>query len=224
MEDIEARLQRIEEMLVPLSRSAEAANELKRDLEPRVNEAVRAVIIELAEVEPDFQIEDLLFLLKKMARSTRHLTDALDLLNKGIDLLDVSEPLLRDSVPQFIESLDRMERNGVFALGQSLLDVMEEFSKNHSRQDIDRLQKTILGLMQAGVKLSGDRSLENLDRLAEVPDLLDLDRVAKAGILDMLKALREDRVRRGMGVLLNLLRALGESLQADQPGKAFRSS
>lgn len=216
MEDIDARLQRIEEMILPLSRSARAANELRQDLAPRVNDAVKAIIIELSEIESDFQLEDLLFLIKKAARSIRHITYALDLLNKGIDFLDVSEPLLRDSVPQFIESLDRLERNGVFALGRSFLDIMEEFSSNHSREEIDRLQKTILGLMQAAVKLSDDRSLKNLERLADVPGLLNLDHVEQAGLFDLVRALREERVKRGLGLLLNLTRAIGDSLKAEQ--------
>ncbi len=216
MEDIDARLERIEEMLLPLSRSARAANELKHELEPRVNEAVKAITIELAELEPYFQSEDLVLLIKQMAMSVRHLTYALGMMNKGIDFIDVSEPLLRDSMRQLIETLDRLERNGVFALGRSLLQVAEEFAKHHSEEEIDGLQKTMLGLMKAGVKLSGDRSLQNIEKLAQIPGLLELDGVQKAGFLDLFKALREDRVKQGLGALLNLMRALGAAVEAGQ--------
>jgi hypothetical protein len=46
--------------------SARSVQELKEQLAPRVNEAVQALIVELADVEADFQLEDLTFFIKKL--------------------------------------------------------------------------------------------------------------------------------------------------------------
>jgi len=62
--EIIVRLSYIEDQLAPLEESAKALKELREDVTPRVNEAVRALIEELADIEADFQIEDLVFLLK----------------------------------------------------------------------------------------------------------------------------------------------------------------
>jgi hypothetical protein len=52
------RLDRLETQIAPLAASAKALGELREELAPRVNEAVQALIVELADVEADFQIKD----------------------------------------------------------------------------------------------------------------------------------------------------------------------
>ena len=90
--------------------------QLAWELAPRVNEAVQALIIELADVEADFQLEDLLFLLKKMMRNIRNLSFALDQMKNLIDFALTAEPLLKSSVPQVISYLDDLEQRGVLRL------------------------------------------------------------------------------------------------------------
>ncbi len=72
-EQILKRLDRIEEQLAPLAGSARSIGELRDELAPRVNEAVHALILELADIESDFQIEDLLFFIKKVLRNINNL-------------------------------------------------------------------------------------------------------------------------------------------------------
>ena len=48
------RLDRLESRIEPLMASAKALGELREELAPRVNEAVQAMIVELADVEAGF--------------------------------------------------------------------------------------------------------------------------------------------------------------------------
>jgi len=64
-EMIIARLERLERQIMPMAETARAVGELRAELAPRVNEAVHALILELADVEADFQLEDPLFLSKR---------------------------------------------------------------------------------------------------------------------------------------------------------------
>ncbi len=88
--------------------------ELREELAPRVNEAVQALIVEMADVEADFQIEDLVFLIKKTMRNTKNLNFLLDQLKNLIDFALTAEPLLKSSVPQLISYVDHLEQHGVF--------------------------------------------------------------------------------------------------------------
>jgi hypothetical protein len=45
---------------------------------PRVNEAVQALIVELADVEADFQLEDLVYFIKKLMRNVKNITFLLE--------------------------------------------------------------------------------------------------------------------------------------------------
>ena len=109
------RLDAIDEKVRPLAESAISIKELKEELAPRVEEAVKALIIELQDVEADFQLEDLIFLIKKTMRNVRNFTFALEQLQNLVDFALTAEPLLKESVPQWIASLDQMEQSGVFS-------------------------------------------------------------------------------------------------------------
>lgn len=74
------------------------------------------MIIELQDVEADFQLEDLIFLIKKSMRNVRNFTYALEQLQNVIDFAATAKPTLKVSVPQWISQLEEFERKGVFAL------------------------------------------------------------------------------------------------------------
>ena len=99
------RLDRLEQEIAPMADSARSIQELREDLTPRVNEAVKALIEELADVEADFQLEDLLYLIKKAMRNVRNLTFSLDRLKNLIDFALTAEPLLKSTAPQIIFTL-----------------------------------------------------------------------------------------------------------------------
>ncbi len=63
-EKILEHLERLEEKITPISESAASIKELKLELAPRVHEAVQYLIGELADIEAEFQLEDLIFLCK----------------------------------------------------------------------------------------------------------------------------------------------------------------
>ena len=110
------RLESLERKIEPITESAKAITELREQLAPRVNEAVSALILELVDVEGDFQLEDLAFFSKKLLRNIKNLTYALDQLESVIDFAKAVEPLLKGTVPQLIIALDELEQKGMFKL------------------------------------------------------------------------------------------------------------
>ena len=110
------RLDLLEQKIDPVADSAKSIKELREQLTPRVNEAVKALIIELADLEADFQLEDLVFLIKKVMRNIKNLNFALEQLKNLIDFVMAVEPLLKSTVPQVIEVLDELEQKGVLRI------------------------------------------------------------------------------------------------------------
>ncbi|NQT71041.1 MAG: DUF1641 domain-containing protein [Desulfobacteraceae bacterium] len=107
------RLDRLEQKIDPVANSAKSIKELQEQLAPRVNEAVKALIIALADLESDFQLEDLVFLIKKVMRNIKNITFALEQLKNLIDFARAVEPLLKSTVPQIIQTFDELEQKGV---------------------------------------------------------------------------------------------------------------
>jgi hypothetical protein len=202
------RLHRLEQEIAPVSDSAKSIRELKEDLAPRVNEAVKALIVELADIEADFQLEDLLFLIKNGMRNVRNLTFTLDQLKNFIDFALIAEPLFKSTVPQIIFSLDELEKKGVFNLFTSSLDIVKKIAETYTAEDMKQIGDGLVKLLGVVKKLTTPEALDFLDNAAEIPSRVDLSRAQSVGPFGMLWAGGNQEVKDGLGVLLEMTRGL----------------
>ena len=202
------RLDRLEQEIAPVADSARSISELREELTPRVNEAVKALIVELADIEADFQLEDLLFFIKKAMRNVRNLTYSLDQLKNIIDFALIAEPLLKSTVPQIIFYMDDLERKGVFNLLSTSLEIIKKTAETYTAEDMTQIGDGLVRLLGIVKKLTTPEALELLDRAAEVPSRVDLSRTKPAGAWGMLWAMGNPDVKDGLGVLLELTKGL----------------
>ena len=207
-ETILDRLNRLEQEIAPVADSARSIRELREDLAPRVNEAVKALIVELADIEADFQLEDLLFLIKKAMRNVRNLTFTLDQLKNLIDFALIAEPLFKSTVPQIIYSLDELEQKGVFNLFTSAVDIMKKIAETYTAEDMEQIGDGLVKLLGVVKKLTTPEALDFLDNAAEIPSRVDLSRAQSIGPFGMLWAGGNQEVKDGLGVLLEMTRGL----------------
>ena len=202
------RLERLEQEIAPVADSARSISELREELTPRVNEAVKALIVELADIEADFQLEDLIFFIKKAMRNVRNLTYSLDQLKNVIDFALIAEPLLKSTVPQIIFYMDDLEQKGVFNLLSSSLAIIKKTAETYTAEDMAQIGDGLVRLLGIVKKLTTPEALELLDRAAEVPSRVDLSRAKPAGAWGMLWAIGNPEVKDGLGVLLELTKGL----------------
>ena len=134
------QLNKLQQEISPVADSARSVKELKEQLAPRVNEAVQALIVELADVEADFQLEDLTFFIKKLMRNVKNLTFLLEQLKTLIDFAQAVEPLLKTTVPHVINTFDEMEQKGLLRL----------FTKVPAKVDFSQAKEVgLFGMLQA---------------------------------------------------------------------------
>ena len=205
---IQKRLEHLEQQIAPVADSARSIRELREELAPRVNEAVKALIVELADIEADFQLEDLLFLIKKVLRNVRNLTYSIDQLKNIIDFVLIAEPLLKSTVPQIIFYLDDLEQRGVFTLLSSSMEVIKKTAETYTAEDMAQIGDGLVKLLGIFKKLTTPEALELLDRAAEVPSCVDLSRAKPAGAWGLLWAMGNPEVKNGLGILLELTKGL----------------
>lgn len=202
------RLEHLEKEIAPVADSARSISELREELAPRVNEAVKALIEELADIETDFQLEDLLFFLKKALRNVRNLNYSLDQLKNLIDFVLTAEPLLKSTVPQVILYMDELDQNGVFRLLKSSMDIIKTIAGTYTTEDMAQIGNGVVKLLAIVKKLTAPEALEVLDRAAEIPSRVDFSRAKPAGAWGMLWAMGNPEVKEGLGVLLELTKGL----------------
>lgn len=202
------RLDRLEQDIAPMADSARSIVELREDLAPRVNEAVKALIEELVDVEADFQLEDLLFLIKKAMRNVRNFTFLLDQLKNLIDLALTAEPLLKSTVPQIIYYFDDLEQRGVFRVVNSALDVMKKIGTTYTAEDMEQIGEGLTNLLGIAKKLADPETVKFLNKAAELPAQIDLSQAQGLGPCSMFWALGTKESKEGLGVLVELTRGL----------------
>ena len=208
-EQILERLDRIEAQLAPMSASARGLNELKEDLVPLSGQAFRLLIRELEDVESGFQLEDLLALMKRSLHSVKHLQFCLEQLENVVDFVTTIEPLLKSSVPQLINYLDDLEQKGVLRIIQSTLDVRAKVAASYSPEDVDQIGDGLVTLLGLAQKLSNPQATAFLQKMGELPSKVDLDKAKPVGPFGMLGALSSKEARQGLGVLMELTKAMG---------------
>ena len=191
-----------------LTDSARSLRELRDDLSPRVNEAVKVLIEELAEIEADFQLEDVIFLMKNVMRNIRNVTWSIEQLKNLIDFLTTVEPLLKSAVPQAIEFLDKLEQQGVFQVFAHMLWALEKIGETYTPEDIQQIMDGIVKLVGIAKKLTAPEALDLLDKAAEIPTRVDLSKAKPVGPFSMMFALGDADVKQGMGVAIEMTKGL----------------
>jgi uncharacterized protein YjgD (DUF1641 family) len=203
------RLDRIEAQLAPISQTANSLTELREDLIPLSGQAFRLLTRELEDVESGFQLEDLLAMLKRMLRSVKHLTFALEQLENIVDFVTTVEPLLKSAVPQMINYLDDLEQRGVLRVITAMLDIRAKIASAYDADDIDQIGDGAVAALGLAKKLSDPKAVEFLEKFAELPSKVDLENAKPVGPFGMLGALSSKEARQGLGVLMQLTKAIG---------------
>jgi uncharacterized protein YjgD (DUF1641 family) len=203
------RLDRIESRLAPLTDSARSVSELRDDLTPLANNAVKLLVKELQDVESSFQLKDLMEMSKQFLRSVRNVTYSLKQLQNAVDFITTLEPLLRGSVPQLIGYLDDMEQRGVFRIINATLGVRAKIAKTYSPEDIEQIGDGVVALLGLAKKITSPQALAFLGSVAELPAKLDLASSKGVGPFGLLGAISNKEVKEGLGVLMELTKGLG---------------
>jgi uncharacterized protein YjgD (DUF1641 family) len=214
-ERILERLDHLGREVAILTDSARSLRELKNDLSPRVNEAVKVLITELAQIEGDFQLEDLIMLLRSVMRSIRNLNWTLEQLKSLIDFLRTVEPLLKSTVPQAIYHLDQLEQKGLFRIFSIMFGTMQKIAETYSPEDIEQIANGLVPLVGVAKKLTAPQPLDMLCKFAEVPGGIDLSKAKPVGPFGMIFALRDPEIMQGLGVVLELTKGLSRLKDGD---------
>jgi uncharacterized protein YjgD (DUF1641 family) len=126
-----------------------------------------------------------------------------------VDFITTIEPLLKSAVPQIINYLDDLEQRGVLRIITSMLDVRAKIASTYNAEDIDQIGDGVVATLGLIKKFSDPKAREFLEKFAELPSKVDLASAKPIGPFGMLGALSSREARQGLGVLMELTKAMG---------------
>ncbi|HSL60322.1 MAG TPA: DUF1641 domain-containing protein [Desulfotignum sp.] len=203
------KLERLERQIQPLIKTSEKLAELKNDLIPISNHATALLIRELQEVEAGFQLEDFFSLTKESMRNTRNFIFVLKQMNSLIDFVKDLEPLLKSAVPQMIKYLDELEQKGVFRIIKATVDLRTKVAASYDADDIEVMGDGLVALLGLAKSLSDPKAVRLLEKLSQIPAKVDLDNAKSVGVFGLASAGFNPEISRGLGVLMELTKAMG---------------
>ena len=204
-----SKIENLEAQIAPLVKTVRDMNELKEDVVPLTNQAVRVMISELQEIETGFQLEDLLHLMKESARNIRNFSFAIKQMANIIDFVNDLEPLMKSAVPQFIKYLDELEQRGVFRMFNAMIDIRAKVAATYDADDIDEIGDSMVVLLGLAKKLSDPSAQAFLEKAAALPAQVDLESSKQVGAWGLMAAGFNPEIKQGLGVVMELTKAMG---------------
>lgn len=206
-----AKLEKIETQIQPLIKTTETFGELKNDLIPLSNQMTSIFIEQLTEIEAGFQLEEFLALMKEAARNTNNFMFALKQMASIIEFVKDLEPLLKSAVPQIIATLDMLEQKGVFRiLKATTVDLRTKVAAAYSPEDIEIMGDGLVATLGLLKSLSDPKAVELLEKLSQIPAKVELENAKSIGPLGMVSAGFNPEIGQGLGVLIELTKAMGK--------------
>ena len=191
------------------NRRYQGLDELKDDLIPIANHILKLSIDELEEVGRDFQLEDLLFLLKRLLRNTHSLMALLDRLESLMGLTDDFNRVGKEAFNVTVETLDRLERDGYFAFAREAWKILERIVTEFSEEDVRALGDnvvtiltTVRNMTQPEILSLANNAVEAISAEAVVEDA--------PSTLKLLREFSDPQVRKGLARMINVVKVLAD--------------
>jgi len=225
-EDLGALLQKVEALTGEVQaltrqmeaqrRSQQAVEELVQDLTPVFNQAFKKVVVELAEVDGQFTLEEWVHLAKRALANTYRYNTLMDQLESALDLLSEVDKLSKPVFHAAVLTASQLERKGYFTFAQEGLRLADRVVTEFTEADVRALGDNIVTIL---------RTVKNMTQ----PDIMALANNAvdqlhepeppaqEASVWSLLRELNDPKVRQGMARLLRVLKTLSNQPESPRP-------
>jgi uncharacterized protein YjgD (DUF1641 family) len=193
----------------------ESFHDLGRDVSLLSYPAVKILTEELGEVETGFQLEDIAFLLKRFLLSLRHIAWGLEQLENLVDWWQDMEPIMKIAVPHIIDVMEDLDQKGIFRGYQAMLQGYAKIAQTYGPEDIDLIAEGIVRMHGVAKKFTDPKFIDFLEKFMDVPAQVQLEGAQPAGPLGLMWRMRRRECRQGLGVLVELTKALGKLVNGD---------
>ena len=190
--------------------------ELQRDMIPIANHMIKLSIDELAEIGNDFQMEDLLFLLKRVLRNTHLIIELMDRVESMYGLAQEIELMGKPMFNQAVEKLDEMERKGYFDFARESWYIVERVVDEFDQEDVRALGDNIVTILTTIRNMTQPEILDFANNAIGAISKESVEVPENVSTLDLIRQLSDPQVRRGMVRLLGMVKVIGDQPQTDK--------
>ncbi len=151
----------------------------------------------------------------RLDRMERAIGELLDAQRRRAEWFEEMTPIAREALGALSERLEHMEERGYFTFGREALRVLDRVVRSYSEEDVRALGDHIVSILDTVRHVTQPHVLRVANEAVEAFERPDVEPV---GVLGMLRSSRDEDIRRGMAVILELLRHVGRAAERASEG------
>jgi hypothetical protein len=228
MTNEEKILARLDELTLEVREAKEAIRpyvELKKEMEPLINDMVISTIGKMSGLDRRFELEDVGEMVGQTLIASKNISEAMNTLNKFMEFKKDFEPLSKDIFKELVEQLQGTLQGFE---PENLQELLKQFIANmgnmadglkmlgsimEMKKDADGLSKLAFNdaverlecLKQRGVFEALERVVGMTERIGTRVTEIDFNKIEPVrGVFGMLGAMKRPEVQEGLGILMEL--------------------
>jgi len=190
-------------------------DELRSDLSPIAAEAMVIASNELESVQEWVQPEDMLRLLRRIVRNTRHIEEGMERYESMMEFIADAGPLTNEAFTRALTTLDDFEQRGYFEFIGAGIGVVDRVVAAYSKEDVEALGDNIVQMLDIVKNLTQPEMLVVAQRLLDAAQrqqaAAELEPTEPPGLIALAGQIRDPEVRRGLARALNTFKAVSSS-------------
>lgn len=190
-------------------------NDLAADLSPVVRDVYGVAEEEFAALRPHVEMDDLLYLLRRLARNVRTFNEMLDQLESAKDFLADAAPLTREMIDEVTVQLDGMERKGYFGFLRQGMYIADQIVTSFSEEDVRQLGDNIVLILNTVKALTQPEILNLAANLTSAfEEVEERGDELPTSLFGLLRQMGDPEVRRGLAVTMEVLKVISKQRPA----------
>ncbi len=183
--------------------------ELLEIVMPITKDAMRLATDQFEEIQDYVQMEDLLRLVKKLARHRPQIEMLLDQMDSVSELLQIMGPITKEGIEKITGVFTELEQKGYFSFAQSGARMMDTVVTSFSEDDVNRLGDNIVLILNTVKDLTQPEIMTFVRNTLQVAER-EVEKPVNTSIGAILGQLNDPAVRRGLALTLRVLRVVGQ--------------
>lgn len=186
-------------------------DEFKADVTPVVSDMYAMTVEQLEEIQAYVQLEDVLALVKRVARNTRTFNEMLGQVESMYDLWKDVSPLSKEMVEELTTQLSVMEQKGYFGFVQQGAYVMDQIVTSFSEDDVRQLGDNVVLILNTVKALTQPEMMDLVNNLTQgFHEVEQHPEELPTSMFGLLREMRDPEVRRGLGITMAMLKKISQ--------------
>lgn len=161
--------------------------------------------------------EDFTYLLKQLIKNADNLSYLLQQLDSGKTFLEDFSPVFKQIYLDSLDKLDELDRKGYFDFLRELRSIIDNIVISFTVEDVRNLSNNIVTILNTVKNLTQPDILNALNNAMGIFQNVDLKSADEnISSFKILRELNKPETKRGLNILINFLKNLGETTRDSQ--------